>query len=248
MEIANIEKIERVKGTAYTLKADLHFLNQYCTGVEKFLRDNQSSLGDNWVREAGEKLYSAFKGKNKEGDLLGSSTNTGVAIATFTDIPLITGQQMFNLYNQAGDRNPFEDVYIDLGIQINGNPVVNPVQAKILLDELKRRGVDAKEGRVLDFRQLKLIAHPNAGLAYELAENIGGVMPVSAYPFGNFVGKHGLFRACLGRLGGWLAGSDDLADSDGYGRGVRYDAEGVALQETEKDLGSKITEDFRKKF
>jgi len=44
MEIAHMEKVERKKGIASTVKAD-EFIPQYSEGVEKFLRDNQSMGG-----------------------------------------------------------------------------------------------------------------------------------------------------------------------------------------------------------
>ena len=248
MEIRHIEKVERKLGVASTVKAE-DFAQQYSEGVERFLRDNQSAMGDNWVRKAGENLYN-LQGKNKEGDVLGSSTDIGVAIATFTDIPLITGQQLLGLYKQAGNKNPFGSVYIDFGVQVNGTPGVNPVQAKLLLADFANRGIKIENGRVPDLAQLRLIALQEAGLAYKLADNVEDVASISAYPFREgYVGKDGLFRADLGRYGCWVALDSSLADSYGSGRVVRYDAEGVvAPKKSKNDLVQTLRKEFEAKF
>jgi len=248
MEVRHIQKVERKLGVASTVKFD-DFLPQYTEGVERFLRDN-SSLGEDWVRQAGEKLYS-LQGKNKEGDLLGSSTDVGVAIATFTDIPLIRGSQSLELYKQAGDKNPFGSVYIDFGANINGNPNTNPFQAELLLKDFKKRGIKIGDGRVPDLVQLRLIASPEAGLAYKLADGVtaDNIALVSAYPFRKeWIGKNGLFRAYLNWFGYWDAGVGSLADSNDCGRVVRYDAEGVVPKKLEKDLAGTLTEEFSKRF
>ena len=244
MEIINKEKAERTKGIASTVKAD-DFIQQYSEGVERFLRDNQS-IGDKWVQMAGSRLYN-FSGKSKDEDILGSSTDMGVAIATLNDVPLITGQQLLELYNQAGKKNPFGNVYIDFGVQVNGIPNVNSVQAKRLIDEFKTRGIGVGEGLVPNFAQLRLVADKDAGLAYNLADDVKEIAPVSAYPFSN-VGKNGLFRACLYGYCYWGAVDDLLAASDGDGGVVRYDAEGVARKNPQKDLVATLTKDFIKKF
>jgi len=209
-----MEKVERKKGIASTVKAD-EFIPQYSEGVEKFLRDNQS-MGDGWVQSAGSKLY-IFSGKNIEGEVLGSSIDTGVAIATFTNIPLITGQQLLELYNQEGKKNPFGNVYIDFGVQVNGSPQINSIQAKLLMDEFNKRGVNIGEGIVPNFTQLRLVADQEVGLAYKLADDVKEVAPVSAYPFYD-AGRSGLFRAYLNRNGNWNANDDNLANSNDNGR------------------------------
>ena len=249
MEIVDMEKVERRRGIASTVKA-VDFVSQYSEGVERFLRDNQSAMGDEWVKNAGSKLYN-LQGKNKEGDILGSSTDIGVAIATFTNVPLITGQQLLGLYKQTGDKNPFGSVYVDFGVQVNGAPKVNPVQAKLLLADFAKRGIKIENGRVPDLVQLRLIADKEAGLAYKLADDVKDVALVSAYPFREgYIGKDGLFRAYLYRLGCWLAGDGYLVDSYVNGRVVRYDAEGVArvAPKPGKDLVGKLAQDFAEKF
>lgn len=246
MEVKDIEKFERAKGIASTVKA-AELIQQYSGGVQKFLRDNQASMGDEWVESVGDKLYN-FHGKNKDGDILGSSTDMGVAIATFTDIPLITGKQLIGLYNQAGKKNPFGNVYIDFGAMVNGTNI-NPVQAKILLGDFKKRGIETKGGLVPDFVQLRLVADKDAGLAYRLADSATDVTPVSEYPFCS-TGSNGLFRACLNWNSDWYAYGDYLANSSDKGRVVRYDAEGVArvAPKPNKDLVCKLAQDFAKKF
>jgi hypothetical protein len=248
MEIVDMEKVERKLGVASTVKAE-DFAQQYSEGVERFLRDNQSAMGDKWVRKVGEKLYN-LQGKNKEGDVLGSSTDIGVAIATFTDIPLITGQQLLGLYKQAGNKNPFGSVYIDFGVHVNGTPRVNPIQAKLLLADFANRGIKIENGRVPDLAQLRLIADQEAGLDYKLADNVKDVASISAYPFREgYVGKDGLFRAYLDRDGYWFAFDVDLAYSSDYGRVVRYDAEGVvAPKKSNEDLAGTLTKEFKAKF
>ena len=249
--IERIKRIERMKGIASTVKAK-DLMLPYTEGIKRFLMGNQRSMGDDWVKMAGSRLYN-FSGKNEEGDILGSSTDMEVAIATFTDIPLIRGQELLKLYNQARKNNPFGQVYIDFGVQINGIPNVNSFQAKILMDELNYRGIKIEERIVLDFAQLRLIADKIAGLAYKLAEDIKGVASFSDYDFVS-IGKNGLFRACLSRDGVWGAYDDFLANSDGGGRVVRYDAEGVAREEPvarekpKDDLVSALTNKFYKRI
>lgn len=175
-------------------------------------------------------------------------------MATFCpEIPLITGQQLLRLYNQAENKNPFGQVYIDFGVQINGNPKVNSKQAKVLLDEFKKREIDLKQGRVPDFNQLRIIPNEDSGLAYSLSKDASSenIAHVSEYPFKDYVGKNGLFGACLSWDGSWYAGSGDLHDSIDGGMVVRYDAEGVApkkLPLKKKDLISTLTNNFANKF
>ncbi|MDP2947840.1 MAG: hypothetical protein Q8N88_07020 [Nanoarchaeota archaeon] len=250
MEITDVEKVERTIGVTSTVKAK-DFIEQYSEGVSKFLRDNQQSMGDDWVRDVSSKLYDgfygAFYGANKEGDVLGSSTDIGVAIATFTDVPLISGQQLLSLYKQAGNKNPFGNVYVDFGALLNGNPEINKIQAKLLLDALSHRGINERNG-VLNFSQLRLIANSESGLAYKLADGVINIEPVSTYPFWS-AGKNGLFRAYLFRDGFWYAGDGGLAHSYDVGRVVRYDAEGVSTQKSEEgNLVEILTKEFRKKF
>jgi len=244
MEIADIEKVERKKGIASTVKAD-DFIGQYSEGVARFLIDNKS-MGDGWVQNVGSQLYN-FSGKNKEGEVLGSSTDMCVAIATFTDIPLITGQQLLELYNQARKKNLFGNVYIDFGVQVNGFPKVNSIQAKLLIDEFKKRRIEVGEGVFPNFEQLRLIADKDAGLAYKLTHDVKELAPVSSYPFYN-IGKNGLFRAYFDGNGTWHTSGVTLANSYDCGRLVRYDAEGVARKKLQKDLIATLTEDFRAKF
>jgi hypothetical protein len=251
MEIRDIEKIERVKGVASVVKSD-DLIPFYTERVEKFLTDNRSAYGDNWVKGSANNLY-CFYGKNSEGDLLGSSTNMGVAIATFCpEIPLITGQQLLGLYIQAGNKNPFGNVYVDFGVQINGSPNVNSAKAKILLEDFKKRGIEVKEGRVLNFNQLRLIADSNAGLAYMLTEDVSkdNLALVSEYPFRD-VGVNGLYGVYLNLDCSLFAGGVNLVDSSGDGRVVRYDAEGVAPKKLacpESNLIKSLTNNFLKKF
>lgn len=250
MEVQDIEQIKRQRGITSSVKAD-DLIPSYSEGVERFLRDNQA-MGDKWVKTAGERLY-RFSGKNEDGDILGSSTDMGVAIATFCpEIPLITGKQILNLYSQAGDKNPFGPVYIDFGVQINGKPKVNPTQAKILLDDLKSKEIKLEQGRVLNFNQLRLIADKDAGLAYRLADNVcsDDIALVSAYPFESRVGKNGLFRAYLGGVGCWYSDGGGLPYSDDFGRVVCYNAEGVAQKKSERtlDLATSLTQDFIGRF
>ncbi len=240
----NIRKVEITGGVASTVKAD-DFIQQYSEGVKRFLRENQS-MGDKWVQNTGSRLYN-FYGKNKEGDVLGSSTDMGVAIATFTNVPLITGQQLFDLYTNTGKKNPFGNVYIDFGVQVKGDPKVNSVQAKILMDDFKKRGIKIGDGIVPNFTQLRLIADKIAGLAYKLGDDVKEVAAVSAYPFYH-LGNNGLFRAYLDGGGCWLAYLDDLANSYGGGRVVRYNAKGVARKKSEENLATTLTKEFMRKF
>ena len=253
MEIRDIEKIERVKGIASVVKSD-DLIPFYTERVEKFLTDNHSAYGDKWVKESANKLY-RFRGKNSGGDLLGSSTNMGVAIATFCpEIPLITGQQLLGLYIQAGNKNPFGNVYVDFGVQINDSPNANFAKAEILLKDFKKRGIEVKEGRVLNFNQLRLIADPNAGLAYMLTEDVSkdNLALVSEYPFKDIgVGVNGLLGVYLLKDSGLFFRYGNLVDSNNNGRVVRYDAEGVApkkLAYSESNLIKSLTNNFLKKF
>ena len=249
MEIQLTEPVPKVKGTASTFKA-ADFIPAYTEAVEKFLRDN-ASLGENWQRDVAKKLYN-FQGKNKEGDVLGSSPYMGVAIATFlSEISLIGGKQLLELYEQAGKKNPFGSVYIDFGVNLNGGTEINKNQAEALLDSFIKYGINMNEGRVPDFAQLRLVADQKSGLVFKLAEGVQDkdVANVSDYPFGSYVGKHGLFSACLDRSGRWYAYGDVLVGSDGDGRVVRYDAEGVAPKKIkETDLVSNLKQDFVRKF
>jgi hypothetical protein len=186
------------------------------------------------------------------GDITGSSTDMGVAIATFCPkIPLITGQQLLGLYTQAENKNPIGDVYIDFGVQINGKPKVNPRQAKILLDDFSQRSIKIEHGRVPNFSQLRLMADQEAALAYKLAEDVSSdnIALDSAFPFYS-IGENGLFSAYLVTSGNWYANDDYLAYSYDNGRVVRYDAEGVAPAKPKpsSDLVSSLTKAFTKRF
>ncbi|MBU0959527.1 MAG: hypothetical protein KKB31_06280 [Nanoarchaeota archaeon] len=251
MKIKDVERTERVRGEASFVTGE--FALVYAEKVEKFISDHKKTMGDKWVKSAGSRLYN-FQGRSGEGYILGSSTDMGVALATFCpEIPLITGEQLLNLYKQAGNKNPFGIVYIDFGIQINGQPNTNREQARILLDDFKKRGIKIGEGRVPNFNQLRLQADKGAGLVYRLADDVKETVSVSDYPFRS-VGKNGLFGAYLGTLGIWDAYSNYLDDSDEDGRVVRYDAEGAAPKKLEgttpkpKDLSETLKQEFLKKF
>jgi hypothetical protein len=250
MEVKDIVRVEKQRGIASTVKSN-DLILAYTGGVERFLRDNQS-MGDDWVKLAGERLY-RFSGKNTKGDVLGSSTDMGVALATFCpEIPLITGQQLSELYSQAENSNPFGPVYIDFGVQINGEPKINPTQAKILSRDFEDRKIKIGEGRVPNFNQLRLVANKDVGVAYKLAGNAcsDNIALVSAYPFETRVGKNGLFRAYLDSYGSWCADDDCLPGSADLGRVVRYGAEVVAPKKSEptSDLVKTLTDDFIKRF
>jgi len=154
---------------------------------------------------------------------------------------------LLELYNQEGKKNPFGNVYIDFGVQVNGSPQINSIQAKLLMDEFNKRGVNIGGGIVPNFTQLRLVADQEVGLAYKLADDVKEVAQVSAYPFYD-VGRSGLFRAFLGGDGSWDAIDNSLAVSDDYGRVVRYDAQGVAHKKLQKDLVTTLTNEFRAKF
>jgi hypothetical protein len=169
------------------------------------------------------------------------------------EIPLIGGKQLSELYHQAGDKNPFGRVYIDFGVQLNGNPETNKTQAKTLLDSFKKYGIKTDNGRVPDFAQLRLVADKDSGLIFTLADGVQDdkVANVSDLPFGSYVGKNGLFGACLNGYGDWFANDDDLAGSNVSGRVVRYDAEGVVVPkkiEVKTDLVTKLSTEFAKRF
>jgi len=251
MEVKDIVKTEINRGTASTVKVE-DFVPYYIEGVKKFLRDNQSVMGDEWVKMAGSRLYS-FQGKNEDGDILGSSTDVGVAIATFCpEIPLITGQQLLELYKQAGDKNPFGAVYIDFGVVVEGDPRVNPIQSKSLLNDFRAREIELGAGRVPNFAQLRLIADSEAGLSYKSAEGVStdNVAVVPAYPFQGRVGKNGLFGAYLS-WHGWCGYYVDLPNSSDAGQVVRYDTEGVARAKPRprtSDLIDTLEEEFTRRF
>jgi len=198
MEVKDIEKIEKQRGIASTIKSK-DLIPAYAEGVERFSGNNQR-------------------------DVFGSSTDMGVALATFCpEVPLITGQQLLELYSQAGNKNPFGSVYIDFGVQINGEPNINSSQAKILLRDFKDKKIKFEQGRVPDFNQLRLVADKDdkeVGLAYKLANDISSddIAHVSAYPFKGGAGKNGLFGACLDGDGYWCAYGGGLHVSSGSGR------------------------------
>jgi len=238
---------EQQVGVASIVNAQ-DFIQQYTQGIERFLRDNETTMGGDWVKNTGKKLYGGFKGVNEEGDLLGSSTDIGVATATFCpNFPQITGQQLLDLYHSAGKKNPFGSVYIDFGVYVNGTPKINHVQAQALLEDFSKRNINLKDRRVPDFVQLRLVANQESGLAYKLADGVEDVSSISTYPFIN-IGKNGLFRAYLDRNGDWDADVGDLPDSNGNGRVVRYDAFGVVQKSPEDDLAGTLTKEFLDKF
>ncbi|MFA4960300.1 MAG: hypothetical protein WC548_01420 [Candidatus Pacearchaeota archaeon] len=247
MEVKDVEKVERIRGIAATVKAE-DFRVQYTEGVKKFLYDHQE-FGDDWVKRTASQLY--VHKKNQEGDVRESNVPAGVAISTFTDIPLIGGKQLLEIYRQNGDKNPFGNVYIDFGVHFNGRPERNLKQTSYLLSELSHRGIRIQEG-VIDFGKLRLDINEDEGglLVYKLAEDFeeGDIVPVSTYPFIS-VSKNGLFRAYLDRSY-WIADDDDLANSNDDGLVVRYDAEGVALKKPTKkqDLIEITTADFLKRL
>lgn len=213
---------------ASTLKVD-DFIPQYSEGVARFLRDNSLSMGEQWVRKTERRLYN-FCGKNEEGDDLGSSTIVLAAISNFCPgIPLITGQQLFDLYTRTGNKNPFGKVYIDFGVQVNGEPDINTNFAKALLESYKLNGINPKEIVVPNFAQLTPIADKEVGLVLKLKDGVKQSDLVSAYdyPFEGRFGKNGFFRACLLRDGDWCTNDAYLDNFDEDGRMVCYDVEGT---------------------
>ena len=248
MKVNHIRKVEEKLGVASTLKAD--FINYYRAGVEKFLRDNQKEMGDKWVEQVGSILYN-FQGKNKEADILGSSPYILTAMQTFCpDIHLITGKQLLELYNLAGNKNPFGAVYIDFGIQANGEPKTNHVKAKALLESYKHNGINTDEVLVPDFCQLNLVPDKEGGLVFKLKDGVTkeALTPASEYPFGNRIRKNGLFRVYLDGGDACVAHDDGLAGSTQDGRVVCYDAEGVELKKYSPDTITQLSTSFLSKF
>jgi len=237
-------EVEKLVGRASTISAE-EFKPVWADVVERFLREHEKSLGNNCVRQVGGYLYNGFRGVDPEGNLTGSGPYIGVAIATLLpEINLIKGRQLLELYLQKQRKNPFGNVLIDFGVLINGEKV-NPVQARILLEEMKKRSLEIGEGVVPDFCQLRLCADENAGLVYKLADEVtkDNLTSVSVYPF-QYVGKEGLFRAYLNRGGDWYADDEYLAISGDDGRVVKYDAEGITPKKLKRDLVSILKDGF----
>ncbi len=250
MEVKHIQRVEKQLGTARTVKVD-EVIPQYREGVAKFLRDHQS-LGDSWIEQTAKLLYH-FQGRNAEGDLLGSSLYMLTAMSQFCpEVNLINGKQLLDLYKLKENKNPFGKVYIDFGVQVNGKPDTNPTQARFLLNNYKQNGIDNKGIVVPHFSQLELVADNKSGLLFKLRNGAkqDDLVLASDFPFGNYVGKNGLFRAVLDGDGDWFAGGDGLAGSYVYGRVVCYNAEGVAPKKigVQSDLISRLDSEFSKKF
>jgi hypothetical protein len=246
-----IERVERKVGVASTLKAT-DFIQQYAEGVEKFIRDNQATMGKEWARETARILYN-FQGRNTEGDVLGSSPYMLTGVTQFCpEISLINARQLLGLGKKEGKTNPFGSVYLDVGVQVNGNPKANPIQAKALLESYKTNGINNKEIVIPHFSQLRLAPEKSVGLVFKLSDGTkqGELILASELPFEGRVGKGGLFGVYLGGGGLWFAGNIGLAVSSGDGRVVRYDAEGVAPKKSSpsKDLVTTLREDFLKRF
>jgi len=244
-------KISKRFGTASTLEAG-DFIQVYADGVAKFLEDNKL-LGDDWVKDTAYKLY--VLNRNKDGEVVGSNTYVGAFISTYLpEVPLIRGREIQDIITNTGSKTPFGSVYVDFGVQVNGNPKTNKAQAQALLADYKARNINNKDILVPDFNQLRLLPDKSAGLIFRLSEDVkqDDLTPLSAYKINSsYTGKDGLFRACLGG-GSWCASDDVLSYSFDYGRVVRYDAEGVnrqKFQTTKKDsLTSKLTSEFLAKF
>jgi hypothetical protein len=221
--------VEVPEGTVSLIRAQ-DFLPAYAETIRKFLKDNEG-LGDKWLQEAYSKL-AIYEDKN--GFLAQSNAYAGVLSASL--IPMVTHNQMRRACEKAGTSTPFGTVYLDLGFNINGSPQTNPAQAKYLLEQMKTKGINAKDPRGLGFNQLELKADQQAGLLFRIKEgaNDDNVEHLDSSKFCSF-GKNGLFRAYLGRDGNWYALVDYLAYSSDDGRVGRYDAEGVAVPKI-KDL------------
>ena len=210
-------------------------------------------MGDKWVKETAERLF-RFYGTTEDGDLRGSSTYIGAAIATFCpEIPLITGKELLSVVENTGSKTPFGLAYVDFGVQVDGEPETNSDQARVLQEDYKLRGIDNSEIWVPDFKQLVLVPDRKTGLVFRLADSVEqkDLTPASKYNFKNRIGKDGLFGAYLNDVGVWCANGVGLADSYEYGRGVRYDAEGVVPAEIsaiEKSLVNKLVDEFGAKL
>ena len=241
MKVKNIYKVEEERGVASTLVAK-EVVPAYNEQVAKFLTDNQSRFGDKWVKNTASKLY--IFGENKDGELVGSSTYGGLAMATFLpEVSLIRGRELLELQKNSGDKTPLGSVYIDFGVQVNGNPKNNKAQAEALQADYKTRGFSKKEIYVPDFSQLRLNADDNGNLVAKLADDTEekDLTPLSAYDFCH-TGNNGLFRAYLNGDGNWNACNDYLSNSDDSGRVVRYDAAGVEPKKIESQTSELVSE------
>ena len=242
-------RTEKELGVASSLRPEDAGL--YIERVGEFLRTNQS-MGDKWIEETAKKLLK-FYGTDRDGDLRGSSTYIGAAIATLCpEIPLIRGREILDVIKNTKNKTPFGNVYVDFGVQVNGNPETNSVQAKILLDEYKSRGIDNSEIWVPDFKQLRLVLNESSGLAFVLADDVGqkDLTSESEYKFVN-TGRDGLFGACLGSDGDRYAVGGDSEGSYDSGRVVRYDAEGVVparISTPEKSLIDRVVDELSVKL
>lgn len=226
------------------------FVPAYTEVVRRFLKDNEN-LGNPWIESASKKLLIY---ENKGG--LVAQSNSYAEVLTASLIPMVTYNQMRRGCEKAGTQNPFGEIYIDLGFNINGNPQTNEAQAKYLLEQMKTRGIKVKNPRGFSFNQLELKASPEAGLVFGIREEVeedGNNSPENLEPskFYSF-GKNGLFRVYLNCDGYWFAYVDGLASSNDVGRVVRYDAEGVApkkleVSQTKENLADRLVCDYQKR-
>ena len=231
------QKPEKV-GTAYTYSAES--LQAYAEQVEKFIRDAPESLRHNrrWLDTVVTNLTKF--GKNKAGKITGGSPlmNAFFSQRVLKSLPqgrnLITGEQLFRLYKQEDNKNPFRDVYVDFGIAIrpDGKKGYEPniFVAKQLINDLKERNINTEKGVVPDFYMLDIDYSNDCG--YGLILKLNDLTPkeinsVEQIPW-DFKSDNPLALACLDRYSDWGSGHEDLEDSNVYTRVVGFDAEGVA--------------------
>lgn len=125
-------------------------------------------------------------------------------------------------------RNPFEIRYIDVGLALKtggDSHRENDLPARILVEQLKYRGMSLGTGKLISFNALSLERNPNShyGLVFNLNDEATqeDILDLNSFKW-DYSRKEGLSQAFFGsdldRY--WNSGFVDLADSNGNGRVV----------------------------
>jgi len=241
-------------GIASTLKSD-KLRGPYSDAVEKFIYDNLSIRNsEKWQGRILELLINPIE-EGSSGENLRYSTPYTLAFMQerVLGINLIPLKELRGVYERAGHKNPFLG-YVETGIALIGQEKTGFEQtnysAKKIYKDLTERGIDASEGVVLDFNQLRLEADHKRGLVFRLNEdaNKGNIRPLRDYSWEyDSEEEGGLFRVGLSEGSRWVMNVDNLERLFPSYEVVVFSPEGSVLRKSSaKELGNETKQRLSK--
>jgi len=220
-----------VVGTASILK-DVEIRGPYIEAFDKFIKDNKIQ-GDSSIEDRVFELLldPIRRSKTPEDDFQGLTPYVLTFIQeNIPGINLITLDKLREVYREHKNKNPFGKC-VETGLAVvEGNPedvLGNSHLTEKIGEDLKRRGIDASYGVVLNFNQLKLETDEKNGLVFRIRYDVDekDIKPLLDYSWAKeHTTFNNLLRICLEENSQWRASYSDLEQPFYHSRAVVVNA------------------------